>query len=115
MRVNLWWAGPSLKVATARPRRPADPNDPAYNWDTYDRTVRFAVVNGMQPIFSIIGTPPWANAAKGWNVAPTNARDLRSFATAAQPHSPFVSTSATSARRPRRSWPRRKRTAPCSR
>ena len=73
VRVNLWWAGPSLRVATARPRRPADPNDPAYNWDTYDRTVRFAVVNGMEPIFSIIGTPPWANAAKGWNVAPTNA------------------------------------------
>ncbi len=83
VRVNLWWAGPSLKVATARPRRPADPNDPAYNWDTYDRTVRFAVVNGMEPIFSIIGTPPWANAAKGWNVAPTKPRDHRSFAAAA--------------------------------
>ena len=84
VRVNLWWAGPSLRVATARPRRPPDPKDPAYNWDTYDRTVRFAVVNGMEPVFSIIGTPPWANAAKGWNVAPTNPRDLRSFAAAAQ-------------------------------
>jgi hypothetical protein len=84
VRVNLWWAGPSLRVATERPRRPADPNDPAYNWDTYDRTVRFAIVNGMEPIFSIIGTPPWANAAKGWNVAPTKPRDLRSFAAAAQ-------------------------------
>ena len=84
IRVNLWWAGPGIRVATRRPRRPADPNDPAYNWDTYDRTVRFSIVNGMQPIFSIIGTPPWANAAKGWNVAPTNVQDLRSFATAAQ-------------------------------
>jgi hypothetical protein len=84
VRVNLWWAGPSLRVATARPRKPADPNDPAYNWDTYDRTVRFAIVNGMEPVFSIIGTPPWANAAKGWNVAPTNPRDLRLFAAAAQ-------------------------------
>jgi hypothetical protein len=84
VRVNLWWAGPGIRVATRRPRRPADPNDPAYNWDTYDRTVRFSVVNGMEPIFSIIGTPPWANAAKGWNVAPTNVRDLRLFAIAAQ-------------------------------
>jgi hypothetical protein len=84
VRVNLWWAGPSLRVATARPRRPANPNDPAYNWDTYDRTVRFAVVNGMEPVFSIIGTPPWANAARGWNVAPTNLQDLRNFAAAAQ-------------------------------
>ena len=84
VRVNLWWSGPSIRVATRRPRRPADPSDPAYNWDTYDRTVRFAIVNGMEPIFSIMGTPPWANAAKGWNVAPTNARDLRLFAAAAQ-------------------------------
>jgi hypothetical protein len=84
LRVNLWWAGPSISVATRRPKRPADPTDPAYNWDTYDRTVRFSIVNNIQPIFSIIGTPPWANAARGWNVAPTNARDLRLFAAAAQ-------------------------------
>jgi hypothetical protein len=84
LRVNLWWSGPSISVATRKPKRPADPTDPAYNWDTYDRTVRFSIVNNIQPIFSIIGTPPWANAAKGWNVAPTNARDLRLFAAAAQ-------------------------------
>ncbi len=84
VRVNLWWSGPGIRVATSRPRRPADPGDRAYNWDTYDRTIRFAIVNGMQPVFSILGTPPWANAAKGWNVAPTNVRDLRLFAAAAQ-------------------------------
>jgi hypothetical protein len=84
LRVNLWWAGPGIRAATSKPRRPGDPNDPAYNWDTYDRTVRFAIVNGIQPVFSIIGTPPWANAAKGWNIAPTNPRDLRLFASAAQ-------------------------------
>jgi len=84
LRVNLWWAGPGIRVATRKPKHPTNPNDPAYNWDTYDRTVRFSIVNGIVPIFSIIGTPPWANAAKGWNVAPTNARDLRSFAVAAQ-------------------------------
>jgi hypothetical protein len=84
VRVNLWWAGPSIRVATRRPKHPADPNDPAYNWDTYDRTVRFATVSGIQPMFSIIGTPPWANNAKGWNVAPTKANDLKQFAKAAQ-------------------------------
>jgi Glycosyl hydrolase catalytic core len=84
LRVNLWWAGPGIRVSTSKPRRPADPNDRAYNWDTYDRTVRFAVVNGIEPVFSIVGTPPWANRARGWNVAPTNARDLRLFAAAAQ-------------------------------
>jgi hypothetical protein len=84
LRVNLWWAGPGISVATKKPRSGADPTDLAYNWDTYDRTVRFAVENNINPVFSIIGTPPWANAAKGWNVAPTNARDLRLFAAAAQ-------------------------------
>ena len=84
LRVNLWWAGPGIRVSTSKPRRPADPNDRAYNWDTYDRTVRFAIVNGIEPVFSILGTPPWANRARGWNVAPTNARDLRLFAAAAQ-------------------------------
>ena len=69
--------GPGHPRRDAQAARPADPSDPAYNWDTYDRTVRFSIVNGMQPIFSIIGTPPWANAAKGWNVAPTNVQDLR--------------------------------------
>jgi hypothetical protein len=84
LRVNLWWSGPGISVATRKPKRPTDPNDPAYNWDTYDRTVRFSIVNGIQPIFSVLGTPPWANAAKGWNVAPTNPRDLQNFAAAAQ-------------------------------
>ncbi|MCZ7588995.1 MAG: glycosyl hydrolase [Gaiella sp.] len=84
LRVNLWWSGPGIRVATRKPKRPADPNDPAYDWDTYDRTVRFSIVSGIEPVFSIIGTPPWANAAKGWNVAPTKPRDLRLFAAAAQ-------------------------------
>ena len=91
VRVNLWWAGPGIRVATRRPTRPADPNDPAYNWDTYDRTVRFAIVNGIQPVFSIIGTPPWANAARG-----LERRALRTRATFACSRTPR--SGATAAR-----------------
>ncbi len=83
LRVNIWWFGPGISVAKRKPKRPADPADPAYDWTTYDRTVRFAAANGMQVVFSIIGTPPWANAARGWNAAPTKEADLRAFATAA--------------------------------
>lgn len=83
VRVNIWWFGPGISVAKRKPKRPADPADPAYDWTTYDRTVRFAAANGMQVVFSIIGTPPWANAARGWNAAPTKQSDLRAFATAA--------------------------------
>ena len=83
IRVNLWWGGPGLMVAPRRPTKPTDPADPAYNWDTYDRTVVYAKQFGMKVIFSIIGTPRWANAGKGWNVAPTKMADLKNFVTAA--------------------------------
>ena len=82
IRVNLWWGGVN-GVATRRPTNAANPADPAYDWATYDRTVRYASAYGMVPMFTIVGTPAWANADKGWNAAPTNARDLKAFATAA--------------------------------
>lgn len=82
IRVNLWWGSPN-GVARGRPRAPANPADPAYDWATYDRTVRYAAAFGMQTMFTIIGTPAWANGARGWNVAPGNAADLRAFAIAA--------------------------------
>lgn len=82
IRVNLWWGGPN-GVARRKPARPADHTDPAYNWETYDRTARYARLFGMQVIFTVIGTPGWANSGKGWNVAPKKARDLRNFAYAA--------------------------------
>ena len=37
----------------------------------------------MKVVFSIIGTPPWANKAAGVNVAPTRMLDLQRFAAAA--------------------------------
>ncbi len=83
VRVNLWWGGPGLTVAPRRPASPANPNDPAYNWATYDRTVLYAKQFGMKVVFTILGTPKWANGSKGWNVAPTKSADLKSFVTAA--------------------------------
>jgi hypothetical protein len=82
VRVNLVWGGPN-GVAKRRPVNPMNPNDPAYEWSVYDRTVTRATENGMKVVFSILGTPPWANSAKGLNVAPRNILDLERFATAA--------------------------------
>lgn len=82
IRVNLWWGGPN-GVASNQPAKPSDPADPAYNWATYDRTVRYADAYSIRVLFSIIGTPNWANGAKGWNVAPTRPADLQQFAIAA--------------------------------
>ena len=82
IRVNLVWGGPN-GVAKRRPVNPMNPNDPAYQWVVYDRTVQYAQANGIKVMFSIIGTPPWANGAAGVNVVPKSALDLERFATAA--------------------------------
>jgi len=82
LRINLQWGGPNA-VAKRRPARPTNPNDPAYDWAIYDRTVNYAQQYGLKVVFAIIGTPPWANKAAGLNVAPTNPLDLQRFAAAA--------------------------------
>jgi hypothetical protein len=82
VRVNLVWGGPN-GVAKRRPVNPMNPNDPAYDWSVYDRTVTVAAANRINVVFSIVGTPPWANSAKGVNVVPRNILDLERFATAA--------------------------------
>ncbi len=82
IRVNLWWGGPN-GVATRRPANASSPSDPAYNWSPYDRAIRYAHAYGVEPIFTIIGTPAWANQNKGWNSTPAKISDLTAFATAA--------------------------------
>jgi hypothetical protein len=82
IRINLVWGGVGA-VAKRRPANPTNPNDPAYDWSAYDRTVNYAQQYGMKVVFAIIGTPPWANRAAGVNVAPTKPLDLQRFATAA--------------------------------
>ena len=79
VRVNLWWS----EVATRRPANPFNHADPAYNWAPYDYTVIRADAVGSRVMFTIIGTPPWANRRKNWNYPPLRMRDLRAFAYAA--------------------------------
>ena len=68
--MTLYWGG---KLGVARRRRPAHPSnpaDPAYDWATYDSIVEQLAASGIQVVFSIYGTPAWANDDKGQNVAP---------------------------------------------
>ncbi|MDX6451517.1 MAG: hypothetical protein QOH16_1566 [Gaiellaceae bacterium] len=82
VRLNLYWGG-RFGVAKSRPKNATNPADPAYDWAIYDRTVSYAAQNGEHVVFSIYGTPTWANGGKGPNVAPNQATDLRNFAYAA--------------------------------
>ena len=82
IRVNLYWGG-KLGVARYRPFAGADPRDAAYNWALYDRTAAYAGANQIKLLFSITGTPRWANGGGSPNRPPTNYKDLRNFAYAA--------------------------------
>ena len=82
IRVTLWWGG-SNGVARYEPESPTDPRDPAYDWHRYDRVTTYARDYGMQVVFTVVGTPSWANGGKERNVAPTSAGYLRDFVIAA--------------------------------
>jgi hypothetical protein len=83
LHVNLYWGGNKWAVANHRPKDPTDPGDPAYDWALYDRLVMYAHTYHIEVVFSILGTPAWANGGLPPAHAPTNPHDLASFAHAA--------------------------------
>jgi hypothetical protein len=83
VRVDLYWGGSDLAVAKKRPVDAADPDDPAYDWSVYDRVATFAARYKIKLLFTIWGTPRWANGGQAARVAPKNFADLRKFAYAA--------------------------------
>src|SRR4051812_39881594 len=46
VRVEAVWSG----AAPTRPRHPADPSDPAYQWNSLDAAVTDAVAAGLAPL-----------------------------------------------------------------
>ena len=80
MRMDLNWGE---YVAKKRPGKPTDPADPAYNWDQYDELVKNAHQHKIQVLFTIYGSPRWANGGQKPNRAPKNMAYLRQFAFAA--------------------------------
>jgi hypothetical protein len=82
LRVNLYWGG-KVGVAKSRPFDAADPRDAGYDWSLYDHVATFAGAYGIKLLFSITGTPRWANGGGSPNRPPTSFVDLRNFAYAA--------------------------------
>jgi hypothetical protein len=82
LRVQLHWGGVS-GVVRGRPGDATDPNDPAYDWSGYDSIVLNAAKEGVGIVFTVFGTPSWANGGGPQTRAPKNAADLRAFAYAA--------------------------------
>jgi hypothetical protein len=91
VRMDLYWGGnrgnpKRIGVAKRRPAQPRNPDDPAYNWEVYERAAHYAAQYKIKLLLTIYGTPPWANGGKPPNTAPRNARDLQNFAYAAARH-----------------------------
>ena len=82
IRENLYWGGP-YGVAQHRPANPRDPDDPAYHWTLYDRTVAYAQQYGIHVLFSVYGTPTWASGRQRRTSPRRTPIDLRNFAYAA--------------------------------
>jgi hypothetical protein len=82
VRVTLFWGG-VLGVARERPDDGTNPEDPAYEWDRYDAAVLAASNRGVKVLFTIFGTPWWANGGLPQNKAPQNFNRLREFSFAA--------------------------------
>ena len=82
LRVHLQWGG-KRGVARRRPVAGADPADPAYDWRPYDRIVLAAAAADVQVLFTVFGTPPWANGGAAPTHAPRNPFRLEEFAYAA--------------------------------
>ena len=80
LRMDLSWGA---YVAKQKPQHPANPADPAYNWDIYDQFVQNAKKHKMSVLFTIYGTPAWANGGQKPNRAPKKMKYLKNFAFAA--------------------------------
>ena len=86
LRSDLYWGGTEFAAARKKPTNARNPEDPAYNWTPYDRLVTYAAKYNIKILFTIWGTPRWANGGHSARYAPTNGADLRNFAYAAAKH-----------------------------
>ena len=82
LRITLYW-GSSRGVVRRRPDDGTDPDDPAYDWRAFDRAVIEADRRNIRVVFSIWGTPGWANGGNRPNRPPLNPVHLQAFAYAA--------------------------------
>jgi hypothetical protein len=75
-------------IAPTRPKRPVDPGDPAYRWDSVDAAVRDADARGLRVVLQLTNAPRWAEGRSRRRNAPAgtwrpDARAYGQFAEAA--------------------------------
>ena len=78
------------QVATRKPRHPANPGDPAYDWTAVDATLGALHAHGITVLATLVRTPAWANGGLGQNAVPTSKYSLAAFAAAVAKRYPWL-------------------------
>jgi len=86
VRYTLRWD----HIALSRPQKPANPDDPAYDWSPSDALLAGLQAHGIEVVLTVWGTPGWASGRQKPNWAPKSPSALALFATAAAKRYPWV-------------------------
>jgi hypothetical protein len=77
VRINVYW-------------NEVQPRKGRYDWSVYDPVINGLHRSGIEPVLTLVSSPPWANGGRGTNWAPTSGASFGAFAAAAARHYPFV-------------------------
>jgi len=86
VRINVRWDS----VAAAKPTKPANHLDAAYDWAAPDALLLGLRRHRIAPVVTLVGTPRWANRGRAPNWAPTSGNALANFAYATAKRYPWV-------------------------
>jgi hypothetical protein len=78
------------QIAVRKPRHPANPGDPAYDWRATDEALGALYAHGFDVLVTLVRTPAWANGGRSQNVAPTGKYALADFALAVAKRYPWL-------------------------
>jgi hypothetical protein len=78
------------QIAPRKPRHPANPGDPAYDWTAADATLGALYAHGITVLATLVRTPAWANGGRGQNAPPTSKYSLAAFAVAVAKRYPWL-------------------------
>jgi len=78
------------RIAPRKPRHPANPGDPAYDWTDADATLGALYARGATVLATLVRTPAWANGGRGQNAPPTSKYALSAFAVAVAKRYPWL-------------------------
>ena len=77
-------------IARTRPRHPAEPDDPAYNWTNTDAVLGGLHAHGITVLLTLYRVPGWANGGRGSSGVPSSRNSLAAFAVAVAKRYPWV-------------------------